>query len=70
MKNSKPWWKSKAVWGGIIALVAGIAGAFGFSVGAEDQQIIVDAVLAIVAGAGGLLAVYGRIKADKRVGNK
>lgn len=66
--ETKKWWESKAVWGGIVAVLAGGAGLFGVSLGAEDQAQVVDAVLAIASAVGGLLAVYGRVKADTKVG--
>lgn len=64
---SKKWYQSKAVWGGLIAVLAAVAGYFGYDVGAEDQQAIVDGLFAIVGGAGGVLAVYGRVKADSSI---
>lgn len=63
----KKWYQSKAVWGGIIALLAAIAGAFGFSVGAEDQSGLVDAALSVAGAIGGVLAIYGRVKAEKYI---
>lgn len=65
--DSKKWYQSKTIWGSLVAVFAVVAGYLGFDVGAEDQQIIVDAVFAIVGGAGGLLAVYGRVKAEKNI---
>ena len=63
----KKWYQSNAVWGGIIALLAAIAGAFGFSIGAEDQAGLVDAALSVAGAIGGVLAIYGRVKADKYI---
>ena len=60
----KKWYQSKAVWGGLIAVAAAIAGAFGYAVSADDQASIVEAVVAIGGGIGGVLAVYGRVKAE------
>lgn len=64
---SKKWYQSKAVWGGLIAVLAAVAGYFGYDVGVEDQQALVDGLIAIVGGAGGVLAVYGRVKADSSI---
>jgi Na+-transporting NADH:ubiquinone oxidoreductase subunit NqrE len=60
----KKWYQSKAVWGGLIAVAAAIAGAFGYAVSPDDQASIVEAVVAIGGGIGGVLAVYGRVKAE------
>lgn len=59
---------SKAVWGGIIAVVAGIVGLWGYSVSPADQASIVDAVSSIAAGVGGAIAIIGRILATKKIG--
>ena len=68
MNDNKLWWQSKAVWGGIIALLSAIAGAFGYAVSADDQSALSDIALTIGGAVGGLLAIYGRTKASKRVG--
>lgn len=67
MYPDKKWYASKTVWGGAIAVIAGIAGAFGIAVGVEDQAVIAESITAIAGAVGGLIAVYGRIKADRRI---
>ena len=67
MEQSKPWYKSKTVWGGIVALLAGIAGIFGYSVGEEAQATVVESLLAVGSAVGGLIAVYGRVTAKDKV---
>lgn len=66
-QDMKEWYKSKAVWGGLLAVVAGIAGVFGYTVSAEDQSILAEAAVSAVSVVGGLLAVFGRIKASKGI---
>jgi hypothetical protein len=63
----KPWWASKGVWGGLVAVAAGVAGAFGYVVSPEDQATVVEGIVALVGIFGGGLAVYGRIRASKLV---
>lgn len=65
--DQKGWYQSKAVWGGIVALLAGILGIFGFNVGAEDQAALAETLLAIGSAVGGLLAIYGRVSASKKI---
>lgn len=65
--TEKNWYESRAVWGGLIAMAAGIAGAFGYSFGVETQSLIVDSVIAVGGAVGGLVAVYGRVKADSKI---
>lgn len=64
---SKKWYQSKAVWGGLIAVLAAVAGYFGYDVGAEDQQALTEGLIAIVGATGGVLAVYGRVKANSSI---
>jgi len=67
MQNSKKWWQSKTIWGAIITLIAVIAQLFGVKIDPALQQQLVTQITTIAAGVGGLLALYGRIKADKRI---
>ena len=68
MNNIKGVLSSKGVWGGFIVVVSALLGMFGYTIGLEDQQAITDAVSQIGAMVGGLLAIYGRITATKRIG--
>jgi hypothetical protein len=65
--DQKTWLKSRAVWGGIVAAVAGAAGLFGVTVTSEDQVTIVEAAVTISSLVGGLISIYGRIKASKKI---
>lgn len=61
------WYKSKGVWGGLIAVGAAVAGAFGYMLSPEDQASLTDAAVVVAGAVGGALAVYGRVKAEKMV---
>ena len=63
--NEKAWYTSKTVWGGLIAVGAAIAGGFGVVVDADTQGQIADLVVVGVGAVGGLIAIYGRVKAGK-----
>ena len=65
--DTKAWYTSKAVWGGLIAVGASIAGGFGVVVGADTQGQIADFIVIGVGAVGGLLAIYGRVKAGKTI---
>lgn len=58
----KPAWKSKTVIGGVIAVVSGLLGIETDFATIEHQA---EAILSIT---GGLLAIYGRLKAKEKVG--
>lgn len=68
MNNFKGMLSSKGVWGGLIVVLSALLGMFGYSIGLEDQQALVDAVSQLGAIIGGVLAIYGRITATKRIG--
>lgn len=70
MEETKQWWKSKTVWGGILSIAAvAISGtelACGEPTGVlSELQQNVDSIL---AGVGGLLAIGGRISAEQKIG--
>jgi hypothetical protein len=59
---------SKTFWGAVVAGLSGLTGVLGHQIDPGDQATIVDAVSAIGAAFGSLLAVYGRIVATKTIG--
>lgn len=67
MEDFKGLFASKTVWGGIIALLAGIAGMFGYAISPEDATTVVDLLAGVGSAIGGLIAIYGRIKATKQI---
>lgn len=68
MEGVKSALTSKAVWGGIIAVGAGLAGLIGYQIAPTDQANLVDLLTSIAAGIGGVVAIVGRIVATKRIG--
>lgn len=68
MGDTKGLFASKTVWGGIIVVIAAIAGLFGYSITAEDQTAIVGYIESAATIAGGILVIWGRITATKRIG--
>lgn len=67
MNQEKEWYQSSAVWGGLIALGAAIAGTFGIVIDEGARAELTDYAVAIAGGIGGLLAIYGRLKAEKQI---
>lgn len=58
---------SKTFWGAIIAIVASLAGFAGYTFGAEDQKALVEVITTVGTAVGGLLAIFGRVKATKAI---
>jgi len=67
----KPWWLSRGVWGGVIAVLSGVAGLLGYSLSGAEQALLADTAVSVAAAAasaaGGVLAIIGRIKASKTI---
>lgn len=55
----KPWWQSRAIWGLIATIVAGLAGRYGFEV---DSEGLTNVLLQIVEVGGLALAVFGTVR--------
>lgn len=75
MEETKPWYLSRGVLGGAVSAVAGAAQLAGYTVTPADQAALVDGAtqlgqLAFGVGSlvGGLVAIWGRIKASKAIG--
>jgi hypothetical protein len=74
MTDTKSLLASRTVWGAGLAMAASLAGVVGLTVTPDDQTAalsLVDSVLSewdrIAAIAGAALALYGRIKATRRI---
>jgi len=74
MEDQERWWQSRAIWGGIIALLAFGATFFGLTVSVEEQATLVDLVIQVATPAGALVAfiltLVGRIGATKKITRK
>ena len=65
--ETKNWYESKAVVGGLVAAASGVAAVFGVVLGPEDQETLVAAITGLGTAVGGVAAVYGRVKASKSI---
>lgn len=68
MDGKKPWYASAGIWGAVIAVVAGLAGIWGWTLAPADQASLVTALSTIGAVVGGLIAGHGRAVATKQIG--
>lgn len=68
LTDTKSIFASKGVWGGAIAVLAALAGLFGYAVSPEQQAQIVETVALVASGMGGLVSLWGRIAATRRIG--
>jgi hypothetical protein len=69
--DSKPWYASMGIWGGIISAASILGGFFGITVDAETQRVIASEAVALVTAAGTVigsaLAIWGRFRATKTI---
>jgi LytS/YehU family sensor histidine kinase len=63
MEESKSIFASKTFWGAIVAVIAGVAALFKIDLG--DQEALATVIASLV---GAIIAIYGRIKAVKKIG--
>jgi len=66
-EDTKPWWRSKGVIGGTVAMVLPILAAFGIGGLADQGETITQLVMQIAAAVAGAIAVYGRVVATKKL---
>jgi uncharacterized membrane protein YccC len=67
MNDLKTWYMSKTVWGGVVAILASCANLLGLEIAPDDESGVVDALTALAAAVGGLIAIWGRISARSRL---
>lgn len=59
--------KSLTIWGGIVAIIAAIAGLRGYAIDENTQAELVALLTAIASGVGGIMAIIGRYRASKEI---
>jgi hypothetical protein len=67
MNDTKAWYQSKTIWGGLAAILGAAASLAGYHLRPDEATDLVDAVIAVTTAGGGLLAILGRITARKRL---
>jgi hypothetical protein len=71
MIDTKLWYQSKTVWGALIAIAASLLQATGVDFDLAGQDQLAENLVALsgaIGAIGGLVALYGRMSADKRLG--
>lgn len=68
MRPSKAWYQSRTIWGGIGGVAVALSALFVGAAGVIGDAATLAEQLERLGSAGfALLAIYGRIKADKRI---
>lgn len=64
-ETTKKWYESRTIIAAIVVVLATAVKAAGIEIDDTTQAQIVDGVLTIVQAVGGLVAIIGRVKADR-----
>lgn len=68
MSETKPWYASRAIWGAVVGIASSAYLLTGHTVAPEIQSAAADLLAQLASIVGGALALYGRVKADSRIG--
>ncbi len=68
MNEQKPWYASMGVWGSAIAILAPLLSMLGYSMADADRQQLSVLLGGIGGAVAGIVALYGRVTATKRIG--
>jgi hypothetical protein len=67
---AKAWYQSRTVWGALVAIAATLLHGFGIDLGSDLQNQLADLAMTLAGAAGGLVAIYGRVKAQAPIRGK
>jgi hypothetical protein len=68
MDDTKPWYLSRGVIGSAVAMAAGAAAVFNYQIDAGLQASATEEIFGIGSLVGSALALWGRIKASRKIG--
>lgn len=68
MTDSKPWYLSRTIWASLITIVTAAAGIVGVPVAGLDNVALTDTLLQAITAISGLVAIFGRLGANSRIG--
>lgn len=67
MDDTKKWWESTGVWGGVVAFLVAVVPLFGYQINLSDKDALEGLILGAVGGIGGIIAIIGRVRASSRI---
>lgn len=66
MDETKPWWQSRTIWGSIAVLLVLVIKLIKPDAEVTDTELL-DVIMATVGIVGSIMAIWGRIVAQKRL---
>lgn len=70
MNDMKKWSSSLTIWGVVAMLIPTVANLVGVSINGEDVTVLTEQGAAIWQAVAAIIAVYGRIRAEKAIATK
>ncbi|KQT54242.1 hypothetical protein ASG43_01025 [Aureimonas sp. Leaf454] len=67
MDEMKSWYRSKTIWGGIVALLAAMGGLVGLDLDAAEGSALTLALTQAASAIGAIVAILGRLEAVKPI---
>jgi hypothetical protein len=67
VETTKSWYTSKAIWGGILAIVVPIMSTIGYQMTDGDVGELANIITSVATAIGGVIAIWGRISATKAI---
>ncbi|HEX2146851.1 MAG TPA: hypothetical protein VHG11_04275 [Pseudorhizobium sp.] len=68
MDATKQWYRSKTVWGALVAVAASLLQVLGVELTPDVQNDMSDLAIALAGVIGGGISIYGRISASSMIG--
>ena len=68
MSDIKPWYLSRTIWASLITIVTAAAAILGVPVAGIDNAALTDTLLQAITAISGLVAIFGRLGANSRIG--
>jgi len=65
--DKKKWYQSKTIIGSVVAVLGMILSAFGYGLNPDEQAQLSAIVVSVGGSVGGVLAIYGRVKATHKL---
>lgn len=67
MDDMKAWYQSKTIWGALIAVLAPLLQVVGLNLPGGFENELVEGLVTVAGGVGGLVALYGRLAATSAI---
>ncbi|MBN9046176.1 MAG: hypothetical protein J0H18_10985 [Rhizobiales bacterium] len=67
MTTDKPWYLSRTVWAGLVAVLLSLAGMFGLATDMIDQSALADILLQLATAVAAMVTIIGRMGATSRI---